>query len=273
MNQNRGNMPENADETMPFDNELRELLVADRELPHVTSSLRESMRKRVQLQLALRAPSSEPSLGSPTTPVLGPSTLVTASSYLATAVVGAVVGSVLTWALLQSSFDTASERVRAREQDRTESAVAAVVASQRAQVLAPNPVVAANDVPEAVVANGSEQETSPSRRAQSGDPATSPSAPTSTLRQEQLLIESARDALARGQTGDGLALIEQHRARFLHGALAEDREFILIRTLQAQGHSESAIAHAEDFLRNYPESSYVRRLSEVIPAWRRAVVE
>jgi hypothetical protein len=89
----------------------------------------------------------------------------------------------------------------------------------------------------------------PVRRTKTRRPAPAPE----SLAAERRLVELARAALARGRAGDALQALEQHRARFPAGQLAEEREGLAVLTRAAAG-DDSAARAAEEFRRRYPRS-------------------
>jgi TolA-binding protein len=74
------------------------------------------------------------------------------------------------------------------------------------------------------------------------------------LREERLLLETASVALMKGDHASALVALRQHAARFPRGALAQEREALLVQALAASGNEEAAQNRAEDFKRNFPGS-------------------
>jgi hypothetical protein len=87
-------------------------------------------------------------------------------------------------------------------------------------------------------------------RANSGSGADSPS----DLARERALLDIARADAAQGEPARVLAVVEQHRQRFPHGRLAEEREALAIRALLSLGRRPEAEARARAFRAAYPNS-------------------
>ncbi len=77
---------------------------------------------------------------------------------------------------------------------------------------------------------------------------------TSALNAERALLDRGRTAFARGDAAACLGLIEEHRTRYPHGALTEEREALAIRTLVALGRAGDARARGRQFKATYPTS-------------------
>lgn len=90
------------------------------------------------------------------------------------------------------------------------------------------------------------------QKSASGTGALSPS----WLREESAGIVEARQALRSGNFALTLSRLEQLRARFPHGALAQEREALTIETLGRSGAGAEARRRARAFLSNYPKSPY-----------------
>jgi outer membrane protein assembly factor BamD (BamD/ComL family) len=80
------------------------------------------------------------------------------------------------------------------------------------------------------------------------------------LAKEQLLLDTARAALARGRANDALAAVASHAAQFPRGRLAEDREAIAVQALAAAGRTEEARLRAKGFRVRYPRSIYLKAI-------------
>lgn len=80
--------------------------------------------------------------------------------------------------------------------------------------------------------------------------------PASLLREESLGIVAARQSLRSGDFGLALTRLEEVRARFPHGALAQEREALTIETLGRSGARAAAQKRARAFLQAYPKSPY-----------------
>jgi hypothetical protein len=85
---------------------------------------------------------------------------------------------------------------------------------------------------------------------------------------EEDLLERATRALATDpQTA--LALMEQHRATFANGKLAQEREVVIIQALAKLGRLDAAQSVAKRFLAEHPESPYAKDVLTMAGAPRR----
>ncbi len=78
--------------------------------------------------------------------------------------------------------------------------------------------------------------------------------PTSTLGDEQALLEAARRALAAGDPRGALAAVATHERRFIAGGLAEERDVLRIQAHARAGRMDETRAFAERFRARYPRS-------------------
>jgi hypothetical protein len=83
-----------------------------------------------------------------------------------------------------------------------------------------------------------------------------PSSATSQLGEESQAVLGIRQALRSGNAGLALQLLEQARVRFPRGALAQEREALMIEALAQSGARAAAEKRALAFLRAYPKSPY-----------------
>jgi hypothetical protein len=83
-----------------------------------------------------------------------------------------------------------------------------------------------------------------------------------TLEQELPLLQSAQDALRRGDIDRALGLLDEHAKRFPAGALAEERRGAHALAACRKTGSPSARAEAEAFLRDSPSSPLVESVRE-----------
>jgi hypothetical protein len=81
-------------------------------------------------------------------------------------------------------------------------------------------------------------------------------APAETARRERALIERARTALQRNEPKEALAALDEHRRRFAHGQLAEEREALMTLALFALHRTNEALDQARTFKNSYPESIF-----------------
>lgn len=85
-------------------------------------------------------------------------------------------------------------------------------------------------------------------------------APADRLREERVLIDTARAALRRSPA-DGLAAIEQHARLFPQGQLAEEREALAVQLLLNLGREGEARARFAAFAKAFPSSALVAALA------------
>jgi hypothetical protein len=77
---------------------------------------------------------------------------------------------------------------------------------------------------------------------------------------ELALLRDARLALS-SNPNEALALTEQHRALFAHGAMVQERELIAISALARLGRHTAVLTRAAQFERNFPSSPYRKQVS------------
>lgn len=82
----------------------------------------------------------------------------------------------------------------------------------------------------------------------------------STLLEETLLLAKAQSAISAGVPGRALPWIEQHRARFSHGELAQERDAAEVFALCALHRTASARRARLQFLRVWPDSPLADRV-------------
>jgi len=84
------------------------------------------------------------------------------------------------------------------------------------------------------------------------------------LAAERALLEQARTALTRGQDGDALTVLERHARTFPQGALAEERESLLVQALVGGQQYERARRAAERFHHRFPNSIFGAGVDEAV---------
>lgn len=99
----------------------------------------------------------------------------------------------------------------------------------------------------------------PPSAAASSKPAPAPVGPA-TVAAEAALLRRADAARKAGNAALALALLNQHRAQFPNGVLAEEREAERVAVLCALGRQAQAHAAAASFLRAYPHSPLAVRV-------------
>lgn len=80
------------------------------------------------------------------------------------------------------------------------------------------------------------------------------------LAKEQVLLDTARAALARGRADDALVAVASHATQFPQGRLVEDREAVAVQALAAAGRLDEARARAKGFRARYPRSIYLKAI-------------
>lgn len=87
-------------------------------------------------------------------------------------------------------------------------------------------------------------------------PVAKPTAPVAAgdAEAERLLLETARVALRRGDREGALRLLQEHRTRFPHGQLREERDGLNVSALSLLGRTEEASKAAARFHKDYPLS-------------------
>jgi len=81
---------------------------------------------------------------------------------------------------------------------------------------------------------------------------------------EAALLEQARRALS-SSPAYALQLANQHRARFPHGVLSQEREVIAIEALRRLHRPSEADQRASGFSKSFPGSAHQRMVDEVAP--------
>jgi hypothetical protein len=80
---------------------------------------------------------------------------------------------------------------------------------------------------------------------------------------EVVLLRRARAALARHDAREALAVISRHRRRWPDGDLTQEREVLAIQALILDGSAAAARAHADRFLRRYPQSTLTATVQQL----------
>jgi hypothetical protein len=84
------------------------------------------------------------------------------------------------------------------------------------------------------------------------------------LAAERLQLESARAALARGDTAATLASVESYQSRFPRGQLREEAEVIAIQALSRAGRTSDARARAALYRARYPNGFFGSAVEEAL---------
>jgi hypothetical protein len=80
------------------------------------------------------------------------------------------------------------------------------------------------------------------------------------LAAERALVEQARTSLARQHPEEALAALAEHRQRFPHGQLEEEREGLDVLSLFASGSVQEGRAAAAQFRQQFPKSVFLRSI-------------
>jgi len=101
------------------------------------------------------------------------------------------------------------------------------------------------------------QPSKPARPATAGDSAKKVAPP------EASLLHSAQSAL-KTDPHRALALVEEHRRLYPHGALSQEREVIAIEALTRLGRTSEAQKKASDFKQRYPDSAHESKVGATV---------
>src|SRR5207302_107129 len=82
----------------------------------------------------------------------------------------------------------------------------------------------------------------------------------------RLLLDAARSTLVHGDSAGALRVLDQHRARFADGQLAEEREALAIQALAGGGQWDEARQRAKDFATMWPKSLFAPAIEAVLDA-------
>jgi hypothetical protein len=91
-----------------------------------------------------------------------------------------------------------------------------------------------------------------------------PAADGRSLPTELALIESAHNALARGDTGQALRSLDAYDLRFPGGVLEQEASVLRVRALLLAGDRAGAAALAERFLAEHPASPYAGLVKKML---------
>ncbi len=91
-----------------------------------------------------------------------------------------------------------------------------------------------------------------------------PAERTARLAAERVFIAQARAALSNGDTGGALVALEAHKTEHHNGALAEEREALLILALARGGRADEARARAVTFSAHWPKSLFAQAVSDAV---------
>jgi outer membrane protein assembly factor BamD (BamD/ComL family) len=95
-------------------------------------------------------------------------------------------------------------------------------------------------------------------------PQTSARAADDDLAAEQVLVETGRAALGRGDSASALAALDKHVRQFPRGRLAEERDVLRVQALALAGRTDEARALAQTFRARYPKSVFLPVLDDAL---------
>jgi hypothetical protein len=81
---------------------------------------------------------------------------------------------------------------------------------------------------------------------------------------ERNLIDRARSALARNQPHETMVALMQHERLYNEGVLREEREYLTVRALVAQGKLDKARVRAGAYEKTYPEGAYIVAIRKLL---------
>lgn len=89
--------------------------------------------------------------------------------------------------------------------------------------------------------------------------------PESTLRQEQVLLDTARTALINQRPQDALVALDRHTRNFPSGELSEQREVLAVQALSLSGDVAAARERSIRFKKQYPRSVFLPAVEAATP--------
>ncbi|WP_257457845.1 hypothetical protein [Archangium lipolyticum] len=191
-----------------------------------------------------------------------------------------VAGMALAGVSFQAGRDFEREHPRAPRVEREVSAPAPAPSATPAPEpvetpVAPSPETIAAPMPEPVempVAPSAKTSAVPaprvSRPRAAGTPAPAAAGERASADEELTLLESAYQALQRGDAAEALAEADRHAERFPAGALAQEREVLAIDALVRMGRRAEAGTRAEAFRKRYPTSTHGVRIQNLLSGAR-----
>jgi TolA-binding protein len=101
------------------------------------------------------------------------------------------------------------------------------------------------------------------KQAQPAEPATAGDSAKKAAPPEASLLQAAQSAL-KTDPHRALALVEEHRRLYPHGALSQEREVIAIEALTRLGRTSEARKKANDFKQRYPDSAHESKVGATV---------
>jgi hypothetical protein len=213
-------------DVLPAD--VRALLRAERTRMSVPDDARTRLAKRLAVGL--------PGFG----PVLLPAAAAAWPHAALTATAAKVLVAMALGGGVAATYDAVGHRSPGRA-PQVSTVVAREIASEAGPVVVDEPDAEVRTLP-VVVPTVAAPRASPSR------------APMASLREEQRLLDAARDAIVRGEPEGALAPTAIHAERFSRGVLAEERDALRIRALARLGRLKEARALLAQLRATHPHS-------------------
>ena len=91
-----------------------------------------------------------------------------------------------------------------------------------------------------------------------------PESRVTRLREESAAVLAIRKTLLSGDAIAALRMLERARAEFPRGALAQEREALMVRALVESGQKEAARQRGEAFLRTFPRSPHAAEVRALV---------
>jgi hypothetical protein len=226
----------------PLDDELDQLLAAERDRPDVPAATRARVLQRLATSLGPTGTTGHG--GGPAASPATPAAISAAPAGVGIPVaVGLALGLVVASAIVLRAPDPPAPPPPIVT---APAATASATAAETARV-EPPPIVDAGALP-------------------APRPTSSVEAPPreDSLAAERALLDEAQRALASGRSAEALAGVARHAAEFPRGRLSEEREGLWIRALIAAGRNDEARARAERFKRNHPGSLLVPAIESAL---------
>jgi hypothetical protein len=238
----------------PADEDLASLLAKERRAHPTSSAAKARVWSRLErsIDMSPRDPNGGGGASAPATspPRLGfrPTKLM-AQLSMAACLLGA---STLLWSAVTKT-DAAAPRVVASPDALPQRAPRAAE-SQRTSSAEPSPLETPASISVGALPSVSEVSSPPraprERSRRSADDSEGPC----TICEERSILDVARRGLREKHHDVALAAIEEHRARFAAGQLAEERESLRVHVLVAMGRNSDAELGKAEFRRAFPDS-------------------
>jgi hypothetical protein len=221
----------------PLDEELHDLLAAERDRPDLPDPARARIAGRLAATLG--------PLGSVGSGIRPTAPQPAAAAPASTSIIGAPLGLGLLAGGVVAALIATRAPAPAPSVEAPPAAIASVSAAVSAVLAAPPPAASAAVAPP------------PSARP-------SASARDESLAAERAVLDRAQRAVAAGRSDEALAEVARHAAEFPRGRLSEEREGLWIQALLAAGRADEARARAARFKRAHPRSLLLPALESTL---------